>query len=235
MALSNVGNIISEVLVRNNRTTTDAFITDAMLQAWTKDAHNWAVAYHKWPFTEKRDQSTAWSGSEETDYSSLGVGFRTDSIRLLMIGGKRMQKLNFEDYQIFKEEQPNDSARVFSDFGRILFINTVADVSGSLVAYGQYTPSLDVTDLAATTPFSTYDEEGNEALVEKITGYLKRREHLPDEAELHDQRAAAKLEEVWKRITDEQFAYHAKDRGMWTRIDILDGRKSSDELKRDQW
>lgn len=235
MALSNVGNIISEVLVRNNRTTTDTFITDAMLASWVKDAHNWAVAFHKWPFTEKRDQSTAWTGSEETEYSALGVGFRTDSIRMLMIGGKRLQKLNFEDYQIFKEEQPSSSDRVFSDFGRTLYINTVADVSGSLVAYGQYTPSLDTTDLAATTPFSTYDEEGNEAIVEKMTCYLKRREHIPDEAELHDQRAIAKLEELWKRIQDERFAYQGKDRGMFTRLNILTGGNQSDEIKRDQW
>lgn len=235
MALTNVGNIISEVLVRNNRTTTDTFITDAMLQGWLKDAHSWSSSYHKWPFTEKRDQSTAWTGSEETEYSALGVGFRTDSIRMLRIGGKRLQKLNFEDYLIFKEEQPSSSDRVFSDFGRTLYINTVADVSGSLVAYGQYTPSLDTTDLTATTPFSTYDEEGNEAIVEKMTCYLKRREHIPDEAELHDQRAILKLDELWKRIQDEQFAYHAKDRGMFTRIDILNGRNESDEITRDQF
>src|SRR3990167_3876539 len=235
MALTNVGNIISEVLVRNNRTTTDSFITDAMLASWIVDAHNWASAYHKWPFTEKRDQSTAWTGSEETDYTSLGVGFRTDSIRLLMIGGKRFQKLNFEDYQIFKEEQPSSNERVFSDFGRTLFINTVADASGSLIAYGQYTPALDPTDLTATTVFSSYDEEGNEALVEKMTGYLKRREHLAEEAELHDQRASAKLEEIWGRVGGEQFAYHSKDRGMFTRIDIIDGRNISDEVKRDQF
>jgi hypothetical protein len=234
--LNTTGDIITEVLIRNNRSTTDSFITDAMLQDWIQDAHSWAASYHKWPFTEKRDQSTAWSGSEEVLYSSLGVGFRTDSIRLLTIGGKRFQKLNFEDYQIFKEEQPSSTDKVYSDFGRTLFINTASGASGSLVAYGQYSPNLDPTDLASTTIFSTYDEEGNEAIVEKMTCYLKRREHLPNEAELHDQRAVAKLEEVWTRITDEQFAYHPSPRseGMWKRFDILQG-DSEDGLNTNQF
>lgn len=235
--LNNVGELITEVLVRNNRTTTDGFITDAMLQDWVRMGHKWATAFHKWPFTEVRDQSTTWSGSEETAYTALGKGFRTDSIRMVHIGGKRLKKLNFEDYQIMREDRPESDDRVFTDFGRILFINPNADVSGSLVAYGQYTPALDPTDLTATTIFSDYDEEGNESIVEKASSYLKRREHLPQEAELHDQRAAAKLEEIWKRILDEQYAYQtSKDRGgMWERVDVVNGDLYSDEIHRDQF
>lgn len=236
--INNVGDLMTEVLVRNNRTTTDGFITDTMLMDWIRMAHKWASALHKWPFTEQRDKSTSWSGTEEVPYSSLTVAYRTDSIRMLMIGDKRLRKLNFEDYQIMRETSPEGDDRVYSDYGRVLYINPNADVSGTLTAYGQYTPSLDPTDLAATTVFSTYDEEGNEAIVEKTSGYLKRREHLPDEAELHDKRAEMKLEEIWKRVLDEQYAYQShQDRGgMWERIDVVNGgRVYSDEIKRDQF
>jgi len=236
--IQTVGDIITEVLVRNNRSTTDGFITDDMLEDWTRMASKWATALHKWPFTEVRDQSTSWSGTEEVAYSSLGVSYRTDSIRFMRIGDKMMQKLNFQDYLIMRENSPESDDRVFTDYNRVLFINPYADVSGTLAVFGQYTPSLDPTDLAATTIFSTYDEEGNEAIVEKVSSYLKRREHLTQEAEMHDQRAANKLDELWKRIQDEQYAYqtHPDRGGMFERIDIVNGgRLYSDEVKRDQF
>ena len=239
MALNLVYDILTEVLVRNNRTTTDSFITDSMLMSWANDAHLWASAYHKWPFTEGRISTTFTTGSGENSDEWNFEGYKTDSFRIVQVGGKRLEKLNFEDYQIMREESPEADDRVFSDFGRTVFINPMADVSGTLTAWGQYQPILEASDFGTTTTtiFSGYDEEGNEAIVEKISGYLKRREHLAQEAELHDKRAEIKLEEVWKRIQDEQYAYktHPDRGGMWERFDVLDGRKWSDEIKRDQW
>lgn len=234
--LNNVGDIITEVLVRNNRTTVDSFVTDTMLQDWTRMSHLWASSYHKWPFTEGRISTTYTTGGGEGSDEWFFEGYKADSLRMLLIGGKRLNKLNFEDYQIMREESPEGDDRAFSDFGRTVYINPRADVSGTLVAYLQYTPILDPTDLTATTIFSGFDEEGNEAIVEKITGYLKRREHLPQEAELHDQRAAVKLEEIWKRVQDEQYAYktHPERGGMFERFDVLDGRPT-DEFKRNQF
>lgn len=221
---------MTEVLVRNNRTTTDGFITDTILQGWIRDASNWATGVFKWPFTEARDQSTAWSGTEEINYSTFNFKYRSDSIRILQVGGKRFKKLNFEDYQIFRESEPQGTDRVFTDYARVIYINPYADASGTLAVFGQSMPNLDTTDLTATTIFSTYDEEGNEAIVEKASSYLKRREHLPQEAELHDTRAATKLAEIWKRIQDEQAMYqtHQDRGGMFGRIDVLRGRNMDD-------
>ena len=222
--------IFTQVLVRNNLTTTDTFITDASLKNWFRDAVIWATSYHKWPFTEARDNSAAWSGSEEVPYTTFNPEFKSDSIRVMTIGGKRMKKLNFEDYLIFREESSAANDRVFSDYGRTVYINPNADVSGTLAVYGQEQIAIDTTDETGTTPFSTYDAEGNEAVYEKMSSYLKRRQHLAQEAELHDQRAAAKLDEIWKRILDEQYKYqsHSDRGGMWERIDIINGRPFSD-------
>ena len=232
MALNTTGDVMTEVLVRNNRTTTDAFITDAILQDWMRQSHKWGSAYHKWPFTEGR-VSTTFAATEEWNFE----GYKSDSFRILQIGGKRLKKLDFANYQIFREEEPSSNERVFSDFGRTVFINPNVDLSGTLTAWGQYEPIIDPTDLTALTVFSGSDEEGNEALVEKISAYLKRREHLPDEAELHDQRAVAKLEEVWKRVLDEQYAYqtHPDSGGMFERFDVLDGRPTDELIKRNQF
>lgn len=235
--LNNIGDIIDEVLVRNNRTTTDSFITDAILQDWIRQSHKWGAAYHKWPFTEGRISTTYTTGGGVNSDEWFFEGYKTDSFRVMQVGGKRLTKLNFEDYQILREEEPSADDRVFSDFGRTVFINPNADVSGTLVAYGQYEPLIDPTDATATTIFSGYDEEGNEAMVEKMTAYLKRREHLAQEAELYDQRASTKLEEIWKRVQDEQYAYqtHPDRGGMFKRFDVLRDRATDELTKRDQF
>ena len=236
--INNTGDIITEVLVRNNRTTTDGFITDAMLQDWVREAHTWASSVFKWPFTEGR-ASTTYTTSVTDDnglpYTTYPEGWKADSIRLLTVGGKRMTKLDFGSFLRFLEDQSQDTSRVFSDYGRQIYVNVNADVSGTMTAYGQYSPIIDPTDLTSTTVFSGYDEEGNEAILEKITSYIKRREHLPDEAELHDQRASAKLAEVWKRVQDEQYNYQTKDRPMFEDFDVLKGRGTRTWFKSNQF
>ena len=222
--------IFTEVLVRNNLTTADSFITDTYLKNWYRDSHIWATSFKKWPMTEGRLQTTFATGSGPGGDEWNFEGYKADSFRLLQIGGKLLKKLNFADYQIFRESQTSGEDRVFSDFGRTVFINPNIDLSGTIVAYGQYQPYIDVTDDSGTTIFTDFDDEGNEAIVEKMSGYLKRRLHLAKEAELHDERAAAKLEEVYKRIQDEQYAYQtSEDRGgMFERLDILGGNHFSD-------
>lgn len=229
--------VINQVLVRNNRTTTDSFITDTNLSNWWRDAIIWATSYKEWPFTEARDASTTWSGTEQVQYSSFAPEFKTDSIRIMTIGDKRLQKLNFDDYLIFREEQPTGDDRVFTDFNRTIYINPYADVSGTLAVYGQEQVAVDLTDETGTTPFSTYDAEGNEAIYEKMSSFLKRREHLAQEAELHDQRASAKLEEIWKRVQNRQSLYqtHSDRGGMWKRIDVVNGRGVDDNFNEDQF
>lgn len=239
MSLNTVSDIQTEVLVRNNRTTTDSFITDAMLDDWIRDAHVWAAGYKKWPMTEGRASTTFTSlGTNEDGYLALSYfeGWKADSVRRLSIGGKRLFKKNFYKFTEFLEDNPSSVDRLFSDFARVVYINPRIDLSGTVTAWGQYTPALDPTDKTAITIFSNFDEEGNEALVERMTGYLKRREHLPDEAELHDQRAVAKLEELHVKIKDEQFGYQDTDNeGMWKRIDVVEGGYRDDLFKRNQF
>lgn len=230
MALKTRNDIFREVLVRNNRTTTDGFISDTSLGNWMGDAHVWACAQHKWPFTEGRVSTTFTTGSGPDSDEWYFEGYKADSFRIITIGGKRLTKLNFEDYRILKEEDPSTADRVFADYGRTVMINPSADVSGTMVAYGQYMPVID-TDLGTeVTVFSNYDEEGNEAIVEKMTAYMKRREHLYQEAELHDQRAGTKLDEVWKRIQDEQYAYQTtpKRDGMYKYFNVLNNGNYED-------
>lgn len=225
------GDIITEVLIRNNRTTADSSITDAMLKNWLRMAHTWACAQHKWPCTEGR-VSTTWAGSEEITFE----GYKMDSFRFVEIGGKKYQKVNFENYRQFREDRPGATDRIFSDYGRIMFINPNTGDSGTLVGYGQYQPVLDPTDLAAETVFSSWDAEANEGIVEKMSSYLKRRERQVGEAEAHDQRASLKLQEVAGRISEEQYAYQLRHGdGIFKRIDVIRGGFRDDLMNRDQF
>lgn len=216
--------VITQVLVRNNRTTTDGFITDTILSTWYKEAHNWASSFKKWPFTEGR-VSTTYTTTETWNFE----GYKADSIRFLTIGDKLYQKINFRDYKQMLDENPSSADKVYTDYGRTLYINTASGGSGTLTIYGQYQPTIDITAETANSVFADWDDEGNEAIVEKMTSYMKRREHLADEAELHDQRAIAKLNEVWDKIGGEQANYQLRNGdGMFSRFDVLNGGFSDD-------
>lgn len=229
--------IFTQVLVRNNRSTTDTFITEEMMKDWFEDAHTWAASHHKWPFTEGRVETTFATGSGPNTDEWYFEGYKADSFRILYVGGKRFTKTNFEDYLTFREEEASGVDRVFSDFGRTVRVNPNADASGTMVAYGQYQPVVDVTDETGTTVFSDWDAEGNEAIVEKMSSYLKRRETMPKEAEMHDARAAAKLDVVWKKIQDEQHKYQTHDStgGIFKRINVIEGNTYKDSITETQF
>ena len=237
MSLLNTADIINEVLVRNNRTTTDGFITDAMLQDWLRQANTYCSTKYKWPLSQVRDQTTSWAGTEEIPYSAFTIDFKADSIRILQIGGNRLQKIEFEEYLKFREQRPSDNMRVFSDFGRVVYINPYADVSGTIAAFGQYAPLLDPTDATATTIFSTFDEEGNEAIVSKMTSYIKDREHLPDESVLFLQKTDSQLEGLWNKVQAEAYKYQGgrNSEGMWKRFDVLEGDYRDAIFNKDQF
>jgi hypothetical protein len=216
------GTIKTEILVRSGKDTTSAWISEAFLNDWINQSHRWAAGYKKWPFTEGR-VSTTYTSVEEWNFE----GYKSDSFRLLQIGGQRFQKLNFEDYQIYKEKNPNGTDKIYSDFGKTLFINTASGASGTMTAYGQYMPANipdgDENDNLETV-FSDGNDEGNEAIVEKGLEYIAKRERKDSEAMMHAQNAKQVLDDLWTKIEAEQHMYHTKDRGIFPRFDVITGR-----------
>ena len=228
--IENVGDFIDEVLVELSASTTSGYYSDTIIKDWIKQGHSFATSYRKWPMTEGR-VSTTYASTEEWSFE----GYKPDSFRIMTVGGKRLQKLNFEDYQIFKEERPDSNDRVFTDFGGLVYINPNIDASGTLVAYGQYNPVLDTTDLTATTVFTNWDIEGNRAILHEMLSYAYFREREFNQSEVHHKRAIELLDGVYDRINKEQYAYQTKDRGMFERFDVLKGGMNEELIKRDQW
>lgn len=238
--------IFTTVLVRGGRSTTDSFITDTILKSWFSDAHNWAASSYKWPFTEGRVQTTfATAGGPNSDEWYF-EGYKADSFRIVQVGGKRLQKLNFDDYQIYREENPTGDDRVFSDLGRTVFINPYIDCSGTVVAYGQLQPYVDVTDETGLTVFSDHENEGNEAIVEKMLSYLYDRDNtsvdvsgdkVGSRSVAYEMKAQNRLDRLYKRILDEQYAYqtHPDRGGIFRRFDVIKGRGESDLFHEDRF
>lgn len=225
--------IKDDIVVQLGVSTSVAFYTDTILDKWIEKSYKWASGYKKWPFTEGRINTTY-----VIDNTSIEVGFnypegwKPDSIRLLQVGGKRFKKINFYKYQEFREDFNSDKEKIFSDFGRLYFINPQADVSGTTTLWGQYTPLIDSTDL---TVFSDAAEEGNEAIIEEVLSYAKKKEKKLQESIAHHQSAMKILDEIWQRVKDEQYGYQIiDDEGMFERFDVLRGGFKED-FRRDRW
>jgi hypothetical protein len=226
--------IKTEVLVRSGKSTTSGWISDTMLNDWASQSHRWAAGYHKWNMTEGRTSTTYATTTETWDFE----GYKSDSFRIVQIDGKRLQELNFEDYQIFKEESPSGDDRVYAEFGGLVFINTSIDLSGTLTAWGQYMPAnFDITDGTESTVFTEGNDEGNQAIIEEMVGWAYKRDGKLQEAVSQHQVATKLLDDLWTRILAERYQKqtHPDRGGMWKRFDVLKGSVSDEVLKRDQF
>ena len=95
--------------------------------------------------------------------------------------------------------------------------------------------TFDYTDPAESTVF-VGEEDGNEAIIELMQSYAKKREKNYKEAEAHIVEAKRILEELWARIQGEQYQYQTPPgEGMFKRMDVLGGAMRDDTINRDQW
>lgn len=255
------GDIITDFLVKMNQSTTTAFYTDQILTTWASNAYSWAAAKYKWPMTEGRYSTTSASMSTNEDgYTALQYpeGFRSDSVRLLTVGGKHFFKKNFYKFQSFIEDNPGDTTDMYTDRTRTIYINpTAKDLSGTVVLWGQINPAALGTDTVAgvsgsigpdplsTTIFTDVENDGNEAIVEKMISYALTREKSPTSiirgkmvsaSAFHASIAEGILDKIWARVAEEQFAYQdTLDEGWMKRFDVLRGGFKEDIFRRDQW
>lgn len=250
MALKNDSDIIAEVLVRLNQSSTAAFYTDTILLGWFQNALKWSHAYKKWPVTEYMDSSKNTTAPDiGTDGYTYPTQLRSESIRWLrdsnsVLTKRIYQKITYADYIQYQNDFPTGQDLVFSDFGRTFYVNPNI-ASGTLYVFGQTTPNVpSIIDSVASSLFSTADDEANESIVEEMVSYGLQREKTPTSfykghyvsaSSFHHQTATSILEELWKRHQDEQFAYQTKNREMFKRFSVERGALRDDLLRRDQF
>ena len=249
MALLTQGDIIAEVLVRLNTSTTVGFYTDAMLSGWVSQANNWAASLHKWPFNEGRFSTTSASlGTSEDGYTVLEYpeSLKSDSIRYLTIGGKKLDKKNFYKFAEFYENNPADTGKTYTDFARRVYINPNTGLTGTVVAWGQKNIDvLDASDPTANTIFTGITDQGNLALVQEVMSYALEREKsqpvimrgkIISASIAAHQLAEEILDTIWKDYAEEQALYQdTQNDGMFKRFDVLRGGYREDIFRRDQF
>ena len=219
----------SQVIVRCGTDTTSTFITETQVRDWLDEAHKWATGYKKWPFTEYMDKSGAFTNGTET-YAYPNVNYKTDSIRLMKVGSYLFEKKIFSDYLQYREDYPSGTDKIYSDYGRTIYVNPNC-VAGTIYCFGQLTPPVLglVGSSTSSTVFNSYDDEGNDAVIDKTCSYAYRKMKKFQEALDFEQRARATLDELWKRVQDEQAMYQTKDRALFERVDIINGDYYGDE------
>lgn len=219
----------SQVFVRGAVDTTSTFITETMVREWLNEAHIWATSYKKWPFTEYMDKSGSYTNGTSA-YNYPNTNYKTDSIRMISVGTEPFYKKIFSDFAQYFINYPSGTDKIFSDYGRILYINPNC-TSGTIYTFGQLTPPTLglVGSSSSSTVFNNYDPEGNDAVIDKACSYVFRRKGKFNESIDFETRARTTLDELWKRIQDEQAMYQTKDRELWERIDVVNGNYYNDE------
>ncbi len=251
MALNTNVDIISEVLVRLNASSTVAFYTDTILNAWENNAYKFVAAYKKWPVTLYMDSSTLFgtnSLNSTGDAYAYPSNFRSESIRWVKDSNpapsqQMYDKVIFRDYNQYLTDFVGGKDRVFSDFGRTFFINPNI-ATGTIFVFGQIVPPTQDWTAPTATLFSGGDEEMNEAIVEEMLSYALTREKTPTSfyrgkfvsaAMAQHQKATDLLDAAWAKYQDEEFAYQSKNREMFKRFSVERGALRDDILRRDQF
>lgn len=224
-------NLQDQCIIRLGTDTTSTFITEKNIRDWLDLAHKWAAGYKKWPFTEYMDKSGAFTAGTET-YAYPNINFKTDSIRMIKVGDYLFDKKLFKDYLQYREDYPSGTDKIYSDYGRTLYINPNC-TTGTIYSYGQLTPPVLglVSSSTASTVFNSYDDEGDDAIIDKTCSYAFRKMKKFQEALDFESRARTTLDELWKRIQEEQAMYQTKDRPIWEDFDILDEGDNENPLQ----
>lgn len=221
-----------QVLVRGGWSTTYT-IPEANLDLFVDRAHQFAAGYKKWPFTEGRVSTTFASLVTNEDGYLAGEypeGWKSDSIRLMKIGGYEIGKREFYKFTKFLEDYSGDDERIFSDYARRYYINPNIDVSGTVTVWGQFTPA----SLVDNNTVFEGETEGDEAIIQMTMSYVYERLGEDSNAKSREATSRGILEELWARLQAEQHAYKLPPSdGMFERFDVLKG--DFNEINTDQF
>ena len=209
--------------------------SETELVRWLNIAKNEAVARHPWPFTEGREEIASVAGQETYNYPT---NMKSDSLRYLTVNDKRYEKLTFEDYLTYKEDYPSGTDRVYSDRNRTIYINVLAtDFTNSIVCYGQVEVTGAIDSTTSSTVFTTAEPEGDEAIVKLAYAKALGSDKIKDPSRAIKERAEAFqiLDDIWGRIKEKAHTYRTKNRSLFKRVDVLEGRYEDELYKRNQF
>lgn len=179
----------------------NGLFTEADLEDYIQTGARRAWDYKPWPFAEKTESTTTFGAG---GYNSYPVDFEDESISRLRVNGIPFVKKNWDDYNGYFYEFPNDSGQMWSEHQRFYFINPNAVPNGATITVtGKVrAPALTSdTDLMPFSPDSDNSENsGNQAIVQlafaEALGSEKLKNYGQAAAERKD--AYGVLNIIWK-------------------------------------
>jgi len=193
------------------------------IKNWLNLAIQRAWDYARWIFSEK----AVYTQTTTAEYYDYPNEFISDSIHILKVGDengdmKTYKKITFEDYQKYREEEPDGTDKVFSDFHRFYFINpnTFSGAGKKIEIWGKKRAKklTGDTDLLPFSP-DIDDEEnsGNEAIVRLAYSIALATDKKKDPARAAREETTTyqMLEIIAKREREEQPRYQTKDRSLF--------------------
>lgn len=108
--------------------TTDVFYTSAILNRYINRAYKTIATLYPWQETQRALKRSTIADQEYVTYPE---NLRTDSVFLIRVDGVEYGLRTFREYQRFKEEYPNNTKKLATDWRRKLFIHPTPTTDGS--------------------------------------------------------------------------------------------------------
>lgn len=164
--------------------------------------------------------------SENSEYYNYPENWKTDSIDRITVDGKSYKKIQFREYQQFKEDNPSSTKRVFSDFRNRYFISPAPTTEGdkNIKIWGHEIPD-ELSDAADEHPFS-----GQSLLEEAIHLYAlglalrKARGSFFTRGRELQAEALVLVQQAWDNQLSDQADYKSETAEMFEHTDFSDGR-----------
>ena len=175
------------------------------------------IDYKLWPFTEG---SFTLTGLGPYAYEA---GFEWESAFLAIVDGvpwmgRGAGKRNFADYMKWFSDYPNDTSKIWAEYGGELFFNPNAlSANPSIVLYGKFvetvefiTPDNDGQVLPIDFENGSDMTSANEALIDFAYAYLlaSEKKKNPQQAAIEEKKGYAILDTLWGKISERK-AQHA--------------------------
>jgi len=226
-------NTLGEIRTRVKRelqlVSTSTIFTDATLNDYIWDAYIWTTSRHVFPKLLKAIATTTTAGAYYYDYP---IEFRSETIVKIVIDGKNYEPKDFEDYLLFKENNPNQThTRIFASYGNQYFVEpTPTSTDLQIIAWGSIQPQrpVDANFDAAKTVFSDSEVEMNEGVMRKsLSDLLGTKSKFENKSDKELVKAQAIVDGGFAKIQQRRYIYQRKDAPFFKAQDFFAMGKSS--------
>lgn len=199
-----------QTAVQNDLTvdSTSALYSPTTIKSALNRAYRKAGSLFRWPPLEDAKKTSTVAGQ---DYYDAPETWRPDSIWKLKVDGVRYGErpdgspLSYDDYLIFKEDEPDSIDKKWSIQWLRYFISPTPTTNGNnnICIWGQKNVETLVND-SDITIFSYSMPEGNEAIVLEAVAILKAKGNEETSTQFKSAEAKQILATAWSKIRQEQ-------------------------------